>query len=135
MKFVLAIFMIYIIFNLTTYRNGHECPKTYNPADFLIEVLAHAPGYERASQKSVHRLCDLFAVSKAAEQRDFLVNLEMHMMETSNFEVTEEKDRFYKQYWPVTVYYLFYRVLLTIFRDPTVQFLKLLQKIVCICKQ
>lgn len=78
----------------------------------------------------MHRLCDLFAVSKAAEQRDLLVNLEMHILDSGDFEVTEEEDRFCKQYWPITVYYLFYRVLLTIFRDPTVQFLKLLQKIV-----
>lgn len=61
--------------------NGHHCPAAYNPADFLVGVLATAPGCERASQRTAQRLCDLFAVSETAQQRDVLVNLEMHMAE------------------------------------------------------
>lgn len=64
--------------------NGYHCPPAYNPADFLIGVLANAPGYEKASQRAAHRLCDLFAVSEAAQRRDMLVNLEMHMGESSD---------------------------------------------------
>lgn len=61
---------------------GHVCPPAYNVADFLVGVLASAPGCERASQRAAQRLCDRFAVSEAAEQRDMLVNLEMHMAES-----------------------------------------------------
>lgn len=73
--------------------NGHECPPAYNPADFLIGVLAMAPGCERASQRGAQRLCDLFAVSEAAQQRDVLVNLEMHMAESG-----EVRDEIWLQY-------------------------------------
>lgn len=58
------------------------CPATFNPADFLVGVLANAPGCEKASLRSAHRLCDLFAVSQVSQQRDMLVNLEMHMSES-----------------------------------------------------
>lgn len=46
-------------------------------------MLANAPGCEKASHRAAHRLCDLFAVSPVSQQRDMLVNLEMHMSESS----------------------------------------------------
>lgn len=63
--------------------NGYNCPEAYNPADFLVGVLAHAPGHEKASYRASQRLCDMFAVSEVSQQRDMLVNLEMHMSESS----------------------------------------------------
>ncbi|XP_055609215.1 protein scarlet isoform X2 [Uranotaenia lowii] len=110
-------------------QHGYCCPSNYNPAEFLIGVLAMAPGYEKASQRSAHRLCDLFAVSEAASQRDVLINLEMHMAETGDFNVTEEKNLSRKPLWAYTVFWLTYRCFLTVVRDPTVQYLRLLQKI------
>ncbi|XP_055609222.1 protein scarlet isoform X3 [Uranotaenia lowii] len=105
-------------------QHGYCCPSNYNPAEFLIGVLAMAPGYEKASQRSAHRLCDLFAVSEAASQRDVLINLEMHMAETGDFNVTEEKNLSRKPLWAYTVFWLTYRCFLTVVRDPTVQYLR-----------
>ncbi|KAL1398876.1 hypothetical protein pipiens_008614 [Culex pipiens pipiens] len=110
-------------------QHGYSCPSNYNPAEFLIGVLATAPGYEKASQRSAHRLCDLFAVSEAAGQRDVLINLEMHMAETGDFKVTEESHLSRRPLWLHTLYWLTYRSFLTVVRDPTVQYLRLLQKI------
>lgn len=99
-------------------------------------VLANAPGCERASQRSAHRLCDLFAVSQVSQQRDMLVNLEIHMSESCEFEKhttvgdDDAVDRFRKPMWPVTVYWLIYRLMLTVVRDPTVQTMRAGQKIV-----
>ncbi|XP_019559775.3 protein scarlet [Aedes albopictus] len=110
-------------------QHGYSCPSNYNPAEFLIGVLATAPGYEKASQRSAQRLCDLFAVSEAAGQRDVLINLEMHMAETGDFKITEESYLSRKSNWLCTTYWLTYRAFLTVVRDPTVQYLRLLQKI------
>lgn len=64
------------------HRHGYECPKSYNPAEFLIGIVATAPGAEKASQRVANRFCDLFAISDEAQQRDLLVNLEMHILES-----------------------------------------------------
>lgn len=114
-------------------QHGYSCPSNYNPAEFLIGVLATAPGYEQASQRSAQRLCDLFAVSEAASQRDVLINLEMHMAETGDYNPTEESSHLRKPLWVHTVFWLTYRGFLTVIRDPTVQYLRLLQKMVS-CK-
>ncbi|XP_053681608.1 protein scarlet [Sabethes cyaneus] len=110
-------------------QHGYGCPSNYNPAEFLIGVLATAPGYEKASQRSAQRLCDLFAVSEAAGQRDVLINLEMHIAESADFKVKDTKNLLRKPLWISTVFWLTYRAFLTVVRDPTVQYLRLLQKI------
>ncbi|XP_058444348.1 protein scarlet [Malaya genurostris] len=110
-------------------QQGYSCPSNYNPAEFLIGVLATAPGYEKASQRSAHRMCDLFAVSEAAGQRDVLINLEMHIAESANFNVKDAKNLFRKPFWVLTTFWLTYRAFLVVVRDPTIQWLRLLQKI------
>ncbi|XP_040173655.1 protein scarlet [Anopheles arabiensis] len=111
-------------------RHGHACPPSYNPAEYLIGALATAPGYEQASQRAAHRLCDLFAVSEAAGQRDVLINLEVHMAESGDYRVTDEVQHLAgRPHWLHTTAWLTYRALLTVVRDPTVQYLRLLQKI------
>lgn len=112
------------------HKNGYDCPAEYNPADFMIGVLATAPGFERASHRAANRLCDLYAVSEGAQQRDLLINLEMHIAEVGDLQMQHETVKFNKPRWPVTVFWLTYRTLLTVVRDPTVQLLKILQKIV-----
>ena len=116
-------------------RHGHACPPSYNPAEYLIGALATAPGYEQASQRAAHRLCDLFAVSEAAGQRDVLINLEVHMAESGDYRVTDEVQHLAgRPHWLHTTAWLTYRALLTVVRDPTVQYLRLLQKIVSVCE-
>jgi ATP-binding cassette, subfamily G (WHITE), eye pigment precursor transporter len=111
-------------------ENGYKCPASYNPADFLIGVLSteHGP-YERNSQRTSMRICDMFAVSEASQQRDLLVNLEMHMFESGVYRVEDELSSFRPPMGITTMYWLVWRFLLTVFRDPTIQFMRVLQKI------
>uniref|UniRef100_A0A1B0A6Z1 ABC transporter domain-containing protein n=1 Tax=Glossina pallidipes TaxID=7398 RepID=A0A1B0A6Z1_GLOPL len=108
--------------------NGYRCPDAYNPADYLIGVLATDPGYEQASQRSAQYLCDLFAVSSAAKQRDMLVNLEIHMAQSGDFPYDTEVDIFKAAAWYKKFHVIWYRTTLTLLRDPTVQWLRFLQK-------
>lgn len=109
--------------------NGYNCPSSFNPADFLIGVLATAPGSEKASQRAATRLCDLYAVSEEAQRVDMLVNLEMSMAESGEFQFAKEPE-FQKPLWLLTVYWLIYRNFLSVLRDPSVQTLRIVQKLV-----
>jgi len=108
--------------------HGYYCPEAYNPADFLIGVLATDPGYEQASQRSAQHLCDQFAVSSAAKQRDMLVNLEIHMAQSGNYPFDTEVDSFRGVAWYKRFYVVWLRATLTLLRDPTIQWMRFLQK-------
>jgi ATP-binding cassette, subfamily G (WHITE), eye pigment precursor transporter len=119
------------IFYFIFFSQGYICPPNYNPADFLIGTLSSPPGLEKASKKSINRICDLFAVSETAKQRDLLINFEVHMSEVAVFQIKEEEKRFKKPFWITTFFWLTYRSLLQVCRDPAVQVLRVVQKIVC----
>jgi ABC-type multidrug transport system ATPase subunit len=108
---------------------GYFCPENYNPADYLIGVLAIEGGHERASQRVAQRICDNFAVSLQFQQTDLVVNLEMHMYESGNYKVKKELENYKKPFWCTTVFYLTKRFVMNVLRDPTVQLLRILQKV------
>nr|AAA82056.1 scarlet protein [Drosophila melanogaster] len=110
-------------------NHGYYCPEAYNPADFLIGVLATDPGYEQASQRSAQHLCDQFAVSSAAKQRDMLVNLEIHMAQSGNFPFDTEVESFRGVAWYKRFHVVWLRAIVTLLRDPTIQWLRFIQKI------
>ncbi|XP_017087649.2 protein scarlet [Drosophila bipectinata] len=110
-------------------NHGYYCPEAYNPADFLIGVLATDPGYEQASQRSAQHLCDQFAVSSAAKQRDMLVNLEIHMAQSGNFPFDTEVESFRSVAWYKRFHVVWMRASLTLLRDPTIQWMRFVQKI------
>ncbi|KAH8260650.1 hypothetical protein KR038_011219 [Drosophila bunnanda] len=110
-------------------NHGYYCPEAYNPADFLIGVLATDPGYEQASQRSAQHLCDQFAVSSAAKQRDMLVNLEIHMAQSGNFPFDTEVESFRGVPWYKRFHVVWLRASLTLLRDPTIQWMRFIQKI------
>ncbi|SPP87105.1 blast:Protein scarlet [Drosophila guanche] len=110
-------------------NHGYYCPEAYNPADFLIGVLATDPGCEQASQRSAQHLCDQFAVSSAAKQRDMLVNLEIHMAQSGNFPYDTEVESFRGVPWYQRFHVVWLRATLTLFRDPTIQWMRFIQKI------
>lgn len=109
-------------------QNGYRCPEAYNPADFLIGILATDPGYEQASQRSAQHLCDMFAVSSAAKQRDMLVNLEIHMAQSGDYPLDTEVDSFKPAAWYNKFLVVWYRHTLILFRDPALQWLRFVQK-------
>lgn len=111
-------------------EHGYRCPINYNPAEYLISVLSTETGCtERTSQRTANRMCDLFAVSEASQQRDLLVNLEMHMYESGTYKVQDELKGYKPPFWLSTLYWLTWRSFLTVIRDQTVQILRILQKV------
>lgn len=111
-------------------ENGYKCPITYNPADYLIGVLSTEYGQsERSAHRTSSRICDLFAVSEAAHQRDLLVNLEVHMHESGIYKIEDELSNYKPPRAITTIYWLVWRFLISVFRDPTIQNLRILQKI------
>nr|WOD55112.1 ABCG transpoter Scarlet1 [Hymenopus coronatus] len=111
-------------------KHGYICPEAYNPADFFIRTLAITPGSETASQVAIKRLCDEFAVTDTALEVDVLVRLEYH--KGSQYEPTEEfMRRNYKEpCWTSKFICLTYRAMLQVLRDPAVQYVRIVQKIV-----
>ena len=111
-------------------ENGYKCPVNYNPAEYLISVLSSDAGSsEKLSFKTASRICDLFAVSEASQQVELLVNLEIHMYETGTYQVQDELKGFKPPLWITTFYWLTWRSLLSVIRDPSIQYLRILQKI------
>lgn len=112
-------------------EHGYVCPDAYNPADFMIGLLATYPGDENSSRRTAHRVCDLFAVSPMAEERDVLVNLEFHMAEKAEFDIEGHHGRRMRNlWWYKKIYWLVYRAFLSVTRDSSIQTLRIVQKIV-----
>ncbi|KAK9886093.1 hypothetical protein WA026_014884 [Henosepilachna vigintioctopunctata] len=108
---------------------GFICPKTHNPADYFIRVLATPPGYETSSRNAVKRICDNFLVSDYGKEVDILVQYEFHMERSSTFNEFEVRSKFQEARYLTKLYFLIYRWFLDILRDPTIQILGILQKI------
>lgn len=100
-------------------RNGYHCPSTYNPADFLIGVLATFDKC-KANESAATKLCDAFEQTR--EYRD---------IEITNFTMEEDESQVIaKPFWLFTVFWLIRRNFLVVSRDPTIQKLRIFQKIV-----
>lgn len=108
------------------FSNGYHCPSTYNPADFLIGVLAKTDKAKKtgASIESVaHKLCDAFDASRSNQ----LVEIE------NSFTIEEEVTLdVRKPFWIFTLFWLIHRNLLVVARDPTIQKIRIIQKIVSV---
>ena len=105
------------------FRNGYQCPVAYNPADFLIGVLSKTdPGQEL--NNVAHQLCDAFEASRKDQVNE----------RTNGFVIDEDVKKYeiQKPLWIFTVYWLIYRNLLIVARDPSIQKLRILQKIVSV---
>lgn len=111
-------------------ENGYKCPENFNPAEYLISVVSIEHGIgEAAAQRTSKRICDMFAVSEAAQQRDLLVNLEIHMWESGSYQVEDDFIDFQAPSASTTLYWLIWRFFMTVTRDPKVQYLRLFQKV------
>ncbi|KAF7270965.1 hypothetical protein GWI33_016097 [Rhynchophorus ferrugineus] len=107
---------------------GFECPSSYSPADFFIKTLA-IPCYETNSKIAVKRICDQFAVSDYAKEVDVVVQYEFHMGRAQPREF-ELRSQFKEPFWWQKLYWLTYRWSKEVLRDPSIQSLRILQRMV-----
>ncbi|CAG9760792.1 unnamed protein product [Ceutorhynchus assimilis] len=107
---------------------GFICPSSYSPADFFIKTLATMPGHESNSKMAVKRICDHFSVSDYAKEVDVVVQYEFHMgrAEARQFEL---RTNFKAPFWWQKLYWLTYRWSKDALRNPSVQTLRILQRI------
>lgn len=103
--------------------HGFRCPSTFNPADYFISLLATKTPPSDDDQLA-NRLCDAYAISKIPEIRNNPIETEISFEHT-----TPRRDDFRKPFWLVTIYWLTYRNFLIVIRDPTIQTLRIVQKI------
>ncbi|XP_060528288.1 ABC transporter G family member 5-like [Cylas formicarius] len=107
---------------------GFICPSSYSPADFFIKTLATTPGFEQNSRLAVKKICDHFAVSDYAKEVDVVVQYEFHMGRAQPREF-ELRTNFKEPFWWQKLCWLIYRWSLEALRNPSVQALRILQRI------
>lgn len=113
-------------YDLTFLRNGHHCPLTFNPADFIIGILSRTTS-EKGGNSTASQLCDAFQASRHDEAPA-----------ASTIAAIAGEDPKYdrkKPFWICTVYWLLQRNWLIATRDPAIQNLRMFQKFVSMqCK-
>ncbi|EZA53359.1 Protein scarlet [Ooceraea biroi] len=92
---------------------GYECPYNYNPADFLVATIAIAPNDASGSGRVAQRICDAFLTSEACNEIDIMLQQELKRKEPSCW---------------LRLYWLLHRGVLQVLRDPSVQMIRILQK-------
>ncbi|KYQ59055.1 Protein scarlet, partial [Trachymyrmex zeteki] len=97
---------------------GYECPCNYNPADFLIATLAIAPSDADGSGKIAQKICDAFLTSEASNEIDVITG-----------ENSRETRAFVEPRCWLRLYWLIHRGFLQVLRDPSVQLIRILQKV------
>lgn len=131
------------------FSNGFQCPSTYNPADFIIGTLATV-GHMCDPHELAHRICDAYAVSQIPETRKLQSISEEslddvrsrcprramkkkkknNLLKHSIQQCFSKQSDFRKPLWILTILWLIHRNFLIVVRDPTVQTLRIIQKIV-----
>lgn len=112
-------------------RNGFHCPKTYNPADFIIGILSRTTMTTTTTTSDMDgnsiasQLCNAFEASCRKRAP----------LKTSATTTTAaiEEDRKYdrkKPFWICTVFWMLQRNWLIAKRDPSIQNLRIIQKFV-----
>ncbi|XP_066247718.1 protein scarlet [Euwallacea similis] len=109
-------------------RHGFNCPSSYSPADFFIKTLAMTPGHESNSRMTVKKICDHFTVSDYAKEVEVVVQYEFHMgrAEPREFEL---RQNFKPSFWWQQLFWLTYRWSKDSIKNPSVQSLRILQRV------
>ncbi|CAH1102771.1 unnamed protein product [Psylliodes chrysocephalus] len=110
-------------------RMGYVCPSSYSPADFYIKTLAMTPGYEDNSRQTIKRICDQFAVSDYAKEVEIVVQYELHMGKAVVPNKFELRQDFQPIRWPVKIFWLTQRWFLELLRNPSLEIMKLFQRL------
>lgn len=110
---------------------GYECPCNYNPADFLVGTLAIASGDADGSGRMAQKICDAFLTSEACNEIDVTLEQELDSarLQCHIEENICESRTFVEPHCWLRLYWLIHRGFLQVLRDPSVQFIRLLQKI------
>ena len=113
---------------------GLPCPPNYNPADYYIHTLATIPGQEAESKKKSKEICDAYDSSEAGQQIQEIVkaNRSLNSAESQEFELAEVKVKRtpYKASWFAQLRAVFWRSVISVFREPVVLRVKIFQTIV-----
>ncbi|CAK9798574.1 Protein scarlet [Anthophora quadrimaculata] len=112
---------------------GYDCPRNYNPADFLITVVAMNSKSEN-NEKIAEKLCDAFSNSETSREIDRMFEKQLQTRHSLNpisklhphaeFVTKKELRYFSRLYW------LIYRDFLQVMRDPSIQVIRIFQKVI-----
>ncbi|KAL6257473.1 hypothetical protein P5V15_011043 [Pogonomyrmex californicus] len=108
---------------------GYECPDNYNPADFLVAILAIAPNDADDSGRVAQKICDAFLTSEACNEIDIVLQQKFNAVQCPIEENIHESCVFIESRCWLRLYWLIHRGFLQVVRDPSVQFIRILQKI------
>ncbi|XP_076166932.1 protein scarlet-like isoform X3 [Ptiloglossa arizonensis] len=115
---------------------GYECPRNYNPADFLITIVATGSPAENGEGDVARKVCDMFLTSEAADEINYILMKEIQLENSSDFQATsklflDSKSVIHKgPRYCSRLYWLVYRDVLQVLRDPSVQIIRILQKVI-----
>ncbi|XP_057325993.1 protein scarlet [Microplitis mediator] len=110
-------------------QQGYECPGKYNPADFLVATLAITPREEETSRRAAQQICDAFLTSDACKEIDVELQLENHISTTYNWRLDAHEQEFKHPHWWSRLFWLTHRGFEQVIRDPTIQLIRILQKL------
>ncbi|XP_014478933.1 PREDICTED: ABC transporter G family member 3-like [Dinoponera quadriceps] len=110
---------------------GYTCPRNYNPADFLVATLAIAPGDADGSGRAGQRICDAFLTSEACNEIDVTLQREVDFARSqpATKETVRKSHLFEEPCCWLRLYWLIHRGFLQVLRDPSVQLIRILQKV------
>ncbi|KAL0272357.1 UNVERIFIED_CONTAM: hypothetical protein PYX00_005360 [Menopon gallinae] len=108
-------------------KYGYYCPKNYNPAEFFIKTLT-----TDIHNRDINRFCDEFVVSKHARDIDsFIDGVDVREPELIKKRTKSlfAADSWNGPAWTTKLYWLTRRSFLQVVRDPSVQAVRILQKL------
>ncbi|CAL7940896.1 unnamed protein product [Xylocopa violacea] len=114
---------------------GYECPRNYNPADFLIATVAMGSKNEHGEEVA-KKMCDAFLTSEASNEIDRMFMMQIQLVQSLKlpsklvFDNKSVASRYRKNKTRCCsqLYWLFYRDFLQVLRDPSVQIIRIFQK-------
>ncbi|XP_043799072.1 ABC transporter G family member 3-like [Apis laboriosa] len=104
---------------------GYECPRKYNPADFLIAIVATGSKNKDGEQIG-HKICDIFLNSKASNEIDRIIEKQSSI---SSLTIKTSSYKKKKRRHCSRLFWLIYRHFLQVLRDPSVQIIRIFQKV------
>nr|ANO53448.1 protein scarlet [Nilaparvata lugens]AWC08635.1 scarlet [Nilaparvata lugens] len=112
--------------------NGFECPSSYNPADFFIKQLAGSKTSLK-EETDAEKLCSSYSQSDSFKRVQDKIESEIKKSSLSTsqeFKIELKLERRKGPRWLTKLFWLWYREMLEVARNPHVQTIRLFHKIV-----